>query len=98
MRNADQLNPLQRFGRAPPPFPPGLYRHRSRFQHSWMPLPAKVLGISMPSRGKIAGRPLDEALRNGPAIPTVRRQRLMSETASNGFATALEVQTLNRWR
>ena len=63
----------------------------------WAPTVARALGVSMPSVGKLGGRPILEALKDGPEPPKVERRRIVSKFGPNGFVTALDIQTVGRW-
>ena len=52
---------------------------------------ARLLGLSIPPRGRIAGRVLDESLSGGRPPSWVRRT-VRSAPAANGFVTVLNVQ------
>jgi len=52
---------------------------------------AHLLGLKLPSRGKLAGRVLTEALTNGKAV-TFTAQTMQSDAASNGLRTMLNYQ------
>jgi len=52
---------------------------------------AHLLGLKLPSRGKLAGRVLTEALTNGKAV-TFTPQTMQSDAASNGLRTMLNYQ------
>ena len=60
----------------------------------WAPTLAKAVGVSLPSKGKLSGRVMEEALRGGPRAPRSRAERLSSRPGPNGFVSAVDVQRL----
>ncbi len=49
----------------------------------------------MPSRGKLTGRVMEEALRSGPRAPRAMSQRLSSQPGPRGFVSAIDIQRLH---
>lgn len=58
----------------------------------------KVLNLKRPSRGKLVGRILDEALVKGPDNVTFKSKSLESKSAANGLKTILKYQTIGQTR
>ena len=56
------------------------------------PTLAKVMGLSLPARGKARGRVLSEALAGGPSRVATQRQVRRSSAAASGRATMLRYQ------
>lgn len=52
---------------------------------------AKILGLAIPSKGRLAGRVMSESLRHGPVVAASRRT-IRSGPAANGFTTVLNLQ------
>jgi hypothetical protein len=59
----------------------------------WAPTLAKVLGISMESKGKLTGRVIAEALPGG-STPGFTAQTIRSAKTASGFQTVLNTQTV----
>lgn len=57
------------------------------------PTLARILGLKIPARGKLVGRPLSEALRGGKPVK-VTRATVRSAKAANGFVTVLNRQSV----
>jgi arylsulfatase A-like enzyme len=55
------------------------------------PTLARILGISLPSKGKLAGRVISESLKGGEPV-SYERQTLSGPPTSNGLATVLNFQ------
>ncbi|MCM0590113.2 MAG: alkaline phosphatase family protein [Gloeotrichia echinulata DVL01] len=62
------------------------------------PTLAKVLNLKLPAQGKLVGRVLNEALRNGPNKVKSQSQTLESQAATNGLKTILKYQTVGKTR
>ena len=60
----------------------------------WVPTVARALGVRLPSKGKLAGRVMEEALRAGPRAPHAQAERLTSKPGPNGFVSAIDIQRL----
>ncbi len=59
------------------------------------PTMARIMGLTMPSKGSLRGRVAEEALVGGGAPSfTVTPRTIQSGVAANGFLTVLDVQTL----
>jgi hypothetical protein len=58
------------------------------------PTMAKILGLNLPSAGKVRGRVLQESLIGGPASESKGVQTLSSTATSSGVRTVLEYQEL----
>jgi hypothetical protein len=52
---------------------------------------AKILGLHIPAKGSLMGRPMDEALRGG-KLPAFDRDDLRSAPGPNGIVTELRIQ------
>jgi Type I phosphodiesterase / nucleotide pyrophosphatase len=53
---------------------------------------AKLLALDAKDKGKLVGRPVDEALVGGPAAPVAAGEVVMSEPAANGLRTVIDRQ------
>ncbi len=58
------------------------------------PTLARILGFDLPSNGKLNGRVIAEALKDGPDAAVSSSQSIRSGTAANGFVTVLESQSV----
>ncbi len=58
------------------------------------PTLAHILGLPMPSKGKLTGRVITEALRDGAASAPATANVVRSAPTANGFTTVLETQKL----
>ena len=58
------------------------------------PTLAHILGLELPSTGKLRGRVLSEALVGGPATAPFRRNAAVSAQTPSGFATVLRYQEI----
>jgi arylsulfatase A-like enzyme len=59
----------------------------------WAPTLARILGLSMPSKGKLTGRVISEALPGG-STPSFSASVVRSAKAADGFQTVLDAQTV----
>jgi arylsulfatase A-like enzyme len=59
----------------------------------WAPTLAKILGLSMPSKGKLTGRVISEALPGG-STPSFSASVVRSAKTADGFQTVLDAQTV----
>jgi hypothetical protein len=59
---------------------------------------AHILGLKLPSKGKLTGRVLNEALKDGPDKVQFQSKRIASEASVAGRSTILLYQQVGRQR
>jgi hypothetical protein len=88
---ADVTNTMIAFG---PSFKRG-FVDRSPASNADLPITlAHLLGLALPSRGKLRGRILGEAIAGGPSAVTVTCGEVISTPSKEGLRTALRFQTV----
>jgi arylsulfatase A-like enzyme len=92
---ADVTNTMIAFG---PDFKRGFVDRAPAGNADLAPTLAKVLGLTLPSRGRLRGRVLAEALAGGPATTPSTCGEAVSRPTKEGVRTALHFQTASRVR